>query len=160
MLGPLVIEVGRAVNPMNRALTLARGASLVFAAVLLAACGATGGNVTTTTPTSVVQTLTPTKAPTPKPTPKPTARPTAKPTNPPANTCGAPSNPWGYNFCGGSLIYSPPSTFCDYFTTCIPSFWESTKGYVEECSDGTYSHSGGRSGSCSDHGGNRRPLYS
>lgn len=100
----------------------------------------------------------PTAAPTAKPTARPTAQPTAKPTLA-AATCGAPSNPWGYNFCGGGFIYSPPSNFCDYFTTCIPSFWQSTKGYVEECVDGTFSHSGGRSGSCSSHDGDRRPLY-
>jgi hypothetical protein len=37
------------------------------------------------------------------------------------------------------------SDFCSYFN-CIPSFWQSTNGYGEECHDGTYSHSGGRSG--------------
>jgi hypothetical protein len=42
---------------------------------------------------------------------------------------------------------------------CIPSFWDSTNGFVMQCSDGLYSHSGGRSGSCSHHGGNRRALY-
>jgi hypothetical protein len=110
------------------------------------------GNVTA--PTTVTQTL----APTEPPTAAPTARPTAVPTKAP-DTCGAPSNPFGYNFCGGSLIDSPPSSFCDYFN-CIPSFWESTKGYVDQCNDGTYSHSGGRSGACSDHGGERRPLDS
>jgi len=57
------------------------------------------------------------------------------------------------------LIYNPPAAFCDYFP-CIPSFWTSTNGYVEECVDGDFSHSGGRSGSCSYHGGNYRPLYS
>src|SRR5207249_3463588 len=31
------------------------------------------------------------------------------------NLCGAPANPWGYNFCGGSFIYSPPVGFCTYF---------------------------------------------
>src|SRR5207253_5811985 len=73
----------------------------------------------------------PTVPPTALPTAPHTAVPTAPPTQRPANLCGAPSNPWGYNFCGGSLIYSPPSNFCDYFN-CIPSFWESTKGYVDE----------------------------
>jgi hypothetical protein len=95
-------------------------------------------------------------APSPLPSPKP---PPPPPPPPPANTCGAPANPWGYNFCGGSLIYSPPSNFCAYFN-CIPSFWQSTKGYVDECKDGSYSHSGGRSGACSYHGGELRPLYS
>ncbi len=76
---------------------------------------------------------------------------------PPPNLCGAPANPWNYNFCGVGTIMSPPSNFCSYFS-CIPSFWQSTNGYVEECVDGMYSHSGGVSGSCSSHGGNLRPL--
>lgn len=91
----------------------------------------------------------------PKPTPKPAPKPAPKPT-----TCGAPANPFGYDFClPATLIYSPPANFCGYFN-CIPSFWNSTKGYVDECVDGTYSHSGGRQGACSYHGGERRPLYS
>jgi hypothetical protein len=106
----------------------------------------------------------PSPSPSPRtPSPSPVARPPSPSTQaPPAaapNTCGAPLNPWGYNFCGGSLIYSPPSNFCAYFN-CIKSFWQSTKGYVDECHDGTYSHSGGRQGACSYHGGELRPLYS
>jgi hypothetical protein len=110
--------------------------------------------IATVAPTVALQTVAPTAAPTARPTAVPTARPTA----PPPNLCGAPPNPWNYNFCGGGTISSPPSNFCSYFN-CIPSFWQSTKGYVEECQDGTYSHSGGRSGSCSSHGGNLRALY-
>jgi len=96
---------------------------------------------------------------TPKPSPKPT--PVAAPKLPPApppSTCGAPANPWGYNLCSGQFIYSPPSNLCQYFN-CIPSFWKSTLGYVDECRDGTYSHSGGRQGACSYHGGELRPLF-
>lgn len=119
------------------------------------------------TATAVPPTPTPTPSPKPTPTPTPTPAPPPPPPTPPAppppppaaNTCGAPANPWGYNFCGGNLIYSPPSDFCGYFN-CIPSFWQHTLGYVDECQDGTYSHSGGRSGACSYHGGELRPLYS
>jgi hypothetical protein len=128
----------------------------------------------------------PTVKPTPKPTMKPTAIPTPIPTAVPVPTpiptprpiptaiptpipvvptptpvpviTGVNGNPWGYNFSGGSYIYSPPSNFCSYFT-CIASFWESTNGYVNECNDDTYSHSGGRSGDCSDHGGELRALF-
>jgi hypothetical protein len=76
-----------------------------------------------------------------------------------APTCGAPANPWGYNFCGrGHHITRPPSTFCRYFH-CIPSFWKQTSGYVMQCQDLQFSHSGGRSGSCSSHRGNKRALY-
>jgi hypothetical protein len=112
---------------------------------------------------SAQPTPTPTPAPTPKPTPTPVVvAPTAPPPPPPppaANTCGAPSNPWGYNFCAGNVIYAVPSDFCTYFP-CIPSFWKSTNGYAEECVDGKFSHSGGRQGACSYHGGESRPLLS
>jgi hypothetical protein len=108
-------------------------------------------------PPTVAPTPRPTVAPTARPTAAPTAKPTAAPTAPPRNLCGAPPNPWNYNFSGGGTISSPPGNFCDYFN-CIASFWTSTNGYVEECMDGTYSHSGGRSGSCSSHGGNLRSL--
>jgi hypothetical protein len=74
------------------------------------------------------------------------------------NLCGAPANPLGYTFCGsGSLIRSPDATVCDYFD-CIPAFWDGV-GYMIQCQDDTVSMSGGRSGSCSRHGGNRRPVH-
>jgi hypothetical protein len=112
------------------------------------------------TPTS---TLPPSPMPTPIPVaPKATQAPPPAATQPPiprvVNTCGAPQNPWGYNFCGGNFITAPPPNFCSYFA-CIPSFWNQTKGYVDECLDGKYSHSGGRQGACSYHGGESRPLY-
>jgi hypothetical protein len=74
------------------------------------------------------------------------------------NLCGAPKNPYGYNFCSGSEINSPASDVCSYFD-CIDNFW-SGKGYMEECKDGTYSMSGGRRGACSDHGGEERAVLS
>lgn len=89
---------------------------------------------------------------------KSTYKPPPPPPAPKVDLCGAPQNPWNYNFCsGGSTISSPPGTFCSYFN-CIKSFWQSTNGYVMQCQDGMYSHSGGVSGSCSQHGGNLRPL--
>jgi cytoskeletal protein RodZ len=72
--------------------------------------------------------------------------------------CGAPANPYGYNFCGGGDIYTPPSDICSYFT-CIDNFWNGT-GYMVECADGTYSMSGGHRGVCSYHGGEQRAVYS
>jgi hypothetical protein len=133
-------------------------------------------DVAATTPAATPTTVPPTARPaTHPPTHRPATRP---PTTPPPttrapvavrtttapkpvalSTCGAPSNPWGYNFCGrGAYITDPPASFCDVFN-CIPSFWKSTNGYVMQCDDLTYSHSGGRSGSCSYHGGNYRALY-
>ena len=41
--------------------------------------------------------------------------------------------------------------FCSTHT-CIPNFPNGT-GYVVQCADGEWSHSGGRPGACSDHGG-------
>jgi len=111
--------------------------------------------------TTAAPTPAPTAAPTPVPTRVPTPRPATTapppaPTQAPANLCGAPPNPWGYNFCTGSTIAAPPASFCSYFD-CIASFWNGT-GYVEECQDATYSKSGGHQGSCSHHGGNLRAL--
>jgi hypothetical protein len=141
-----------------------------FAALILAACGsADQASLPTTGASAAVVTATatsvPSVAPTPTPTPPPTPQPvpvapkvTAPPPPSPAfNYCGAPANPWHYNFCGGNVIYVVPASFCSYFP-CIPSFWQSTKGYAEECHDGMYSHSGGRPGACSYHDGELRAL--
>jgi len=159
------------------------GFSVAFAALILAACGATDQASLPTTGTSaavVTATATPapTAAPTPAPTlaptpqpvavaPKATIQPTQKPAPPPPappafNYCGAPANPWHYNFCGGSVIQPPPSNFCSYFN-CITSFWTEDRpndGYVIQCVDGRFSLSGGEAGSpCSSHGGPSRTLY-
>ena len=70
--------------------------------------------------------------------------------------CRAPSNPWGFTFCTGSVIYAPPAGICAYLD-CIPTF-DNGHGYVVQCADGMFSKSGGRQGTCSHHGGERRPL--
>lgn len=155
---------------------------VAFAALILTACESTDqANLPTTGATAAVVTATatpvptvsPTLAPTPAPTlkpvvataaPKATVRPTQKPTPPPPafNYCGAPANPWHYNFCSGSVIYSPPSNFCGYFN-CIASFRTEdipNDGYVIQCMDSRFSLSGGEAGGvCSSHGGPSRPLY-
>jgi hypothetical protein len=103
---------------------------------------------------------TPTHNPPPTHTPKPTHSPTPKPKPPTGPLCGAPSNPWGFNFCGrGGAIYPAnlPASVCDYFD-CIPNFPNGI-GYMVECKDGTYSMSGGRSGACSHHSGELREVY-
>lgn len=113
------------------------------------------GNATATAATQATATASPTMA---KPTPIPSKAPT-KPPAPTKTPCASPCNPWGYNFTPpGNLIYSPPSNFCSYFA-CIANF-PNGKGYVMECQDAKFSKSGGISGSCSQHGGNLRPLYS
>ena len=93
----------------------------------------------------------PPSTPTPAPAPPPTAASVV-------NLCGAPSNPWNYNFCGGNTITAPDPAICSYFH-CIASFWNGT-GYVVQCMDGTFSKSGGHTGVCSTHGGFGRNLYS
>lgn len=104
----------------------------------------------------------PTATPTPKPTPRPTPKPTqqVRPTPTPTPKCQAVNNnPWCYNFVPGNLIYNPNAAFCDYFA-CVSTFWSATRGYVVECANGEYSHSGGVSGACSRDGGVSRTLYS
>lgn len=152
------------------------GFAVAIGAVILAACGsasqaslpATGASAAILTASATAApTASATPAATPAPTlkpvvtfaPKATVQPTQKPPPPPPafNYCGAPANPWHYNFCGGSVITAVPSSFCSYFP-CIPSFWKSTNGYAEECVDGKYSHSGGRAGACSYHDGELRPV--
>ncbi len=73
-------------------------------------------------------------------------------------SAGGPPNPYGFDFCPGFLIFSPPGDICVYID-CIPNFWNG-RGYVIQCSDGMFGKSGGIRGSCSYHGGNSRPLYS
>jgi hypothetical protein len=150
---------------------------VVIAAFILAACGSTDkASLPTTGASAAVLTATATPVPTASPTPAPTPVPTLKPVvvapppqpvrtapPPPAfNYCGAPANPWHYNFCGGSVIQPPPSNFCSYFN-CITSFWTEDRpndGYVIQCVDGRFSLSGGEAGSpCSSHGGPSRTLY-
>jgi hypothetical protein len=124
---------------------------------------------------STLATAAPTTAPPSTTTPPATTRPpttTAKKpatTHPPRSSspastarpvslCGAPPNPYGYNFCGrGGYVTNPPADVCDYFD-CIDNFWNG-RGHMQECRDHTYSMSGGRPGSCSYHGGNLRPVY-
>jgi hypothetical protein len=96
-------------------------------------------------------------SPTTTASPRPTASPATQARSTPAETlCGAPPNPWGYNFCGGTRISAPPAPFCNYFS-CIPNFWNG-RGAVIQCTDLMFSKSGGISGSCSSHRGNYRYL--
>lgn len=51
----------------------------------------------------------------------------------------------------GSYSHAGDEGFCQEHD-CIGEF-ESEDGYVVKCTDGSYSHAGGKSGACSDHGG-------
>jgi hypothetical protein len=123
-----------------------------------AATATATATATDTPPPTVTATDTP-----PPPAPQPTDTPIPAPPPPPP-CVGVNGNPWCYDFNPGNLIYSPPGAFCSYFA-CIgsapsyTSFWNG-RGYVIECQDGRFSKSGGIQGSCSQHGGDLRPLYS
>jgi hypothetical protein len=150
------------IRKSRKGLCIILGVILVIAQVGCSGSGI-GDSTSTPTPTAttptiskVIPTVVPTKKPTPIPTPKPT--PKSQPTQPPVNptptqpACQAVNNnPWCYNFSPGKLIYIPPSGFCNYFN-CIPTFYGSDDpgdGYIVQCNDGSYSQSGGESGTCS-----------
>jgi hypothetical protein len=51
----------------------------------------------------------------------------------------------------GSFSHATDAEFCSTHQ-CIENF-PNGAGYIVQCTDGEWSHSGGRSGACSDHGG-------
>jgi hypothetical protein len=69
-------------------------------------------------------------------------------------------NPYCYtlNAKNGKLIRQPASGLCRY-VSCVSTFWKDTRGYVVECKDDRYSHSGGIKGACSRNKGVKQPLY-
>lgn len=98
---------------------------------------------------------------TPTPSVGPTSTPTAPPLTPTAAPCPDPyNNPWGYNFCPGTLITGPtPNAFCSVFR-CAYNYSRFGPGYVVECADGRFSHGGGNVGACKLDGKKvLRPLY-
>ena len=113
-------------------------------------------DATPTATSAPVETPLPTQPPTPTPVPTHPPTPLPFPMQPPTGLNG---NTWGYSFAPGNLIYSPEAQFCSYFG-CISTFWTATRGYVVECVNGLYSHSGGIRGACSRDGGPAAILYS
>jgi hypothetical protein len=87
----------------------------------------TGSSPTASAPVTPPAPKTPAPAPTPAPTPAPAVETV------------------------GSYSHATDGEFCSAHS-CIGSF-TTEGGAIVECSDGTYSHSGGISGACSDHGG-------
>ncbi|MFJ8577195.1 hypothetical protein [Micromonospora sp. NPDC093277] len=71
--------------------------------------------------------------------------------------CGAPANPYGYDFCGGQRIRRPARGVCDWFD-CVQGFW-SGKGWLVQCRDGTVSLTGGERDACAGHRGFRRTIW-
>ncbi|MGC5020324.1 hypothetical protein [Micromonospora sp. DT47] len=89
-------------------------------------------------------------------TPSPTASP-GSPSPTPGDRCGAPENPYGYNYCGGSYVDDPASDVCSYFD-CVDTFWNG-KGYMVQCQDGMVSMTGVQRGPCAEHSGTWRTVY-
>ncbi|WP_091339165.1 hypothetical protein [Micromonospora rhizosphaerae] len=109
-------------------------------------------------------------APTPRRVPRATPPPNAgpgpvrpapgspgSPTAMPADRCGAPENPYGYNYCGGDLVHEPAVGVCSYFT-CVDGFWAG-KGYLTVCDDGRVGMVGGGTGRCPERAGRKEPVY-
>jgi hypothetical protein len=94
-------------------------------------------------------------------TPKPRRTTPPRPSGPASplgdGLCGAPKNPWGYDFCGGSRIRQPDPGICNVFD-CGQDFWAG-RGYLVQCRDGSISLTGGRSQACAEHRGLRRTVW-
>ncbi|SCL59968.1 hypothetical protein [Micromonospora chersina] len=100
----------------------------------------------------------------PRPTPQrtrtaPTTAPSRSAAPQPAaeRRCGAPANPYGYDFCGGQRIRKPAAGICDWFE-CAPGFW-SGRGWLVQCRDGAVSLTGGQRESCAANQGYRRTFW-
>lgn len=65
--------------------------------------------------------------------------------------CDPNSSAYDPSVCGDTSPGGSDGSFCTTHA-CIDNFSEGT-GYIVECSDGEWSHSGGRPGACSYHGG-------
>jgi hypothetical protein len=133
-------------------------------AMVVAACGGETGPATPAAPPLATGTSNSPAASTPtqvtsEPQSVPTETPTPSPTTKAADTCGAPANTLGLNFCRrGHLVQPPaPNAVCTVFR-CIQNF-DNGKGYLEQCNDGQVSMSGGRQGACSKHNGEKQPIY-
>ena len=90
------------------------------------------------------------------PAPGPTGSP-GMPSPIPADRCGAPENPYGYNYCGGVLVREPAPDVCRWFT-CVEGFWAG-RGYLTVCEDGRLGMVGGPSGRCPERAGRKEPVY-
>ncbi|MFU8870430.1 hypothetical protein [Micromonospora sp. SL4-19] len=109
----------------------------------------------TATPTAGWPPVPPSPQPTGTVSSSPTPSATPSPTEP--DRCGAPANPYGYNYCGGSYVYDPAPDVCAWFA-CVQNLWEG-KGYLVQCEDGLISRTGMKRGPCAEHDGTRRPVY-
>ncbi|MFU8851478.1 hypothetical protein ACNAW0_10905 [Micromonospora sp. SL1-18] len=110
---------------------------------------------TTPTPTADSLPVQPSPQPTGTVTSSPTPSAAPSPTEP--DRCGAPANPYGYNYCGGSsYVYDPAPDVCSWFA-CVENLWDGN-GYLVQCEDGLISRTGMKRGPCAEHEGTRRPV--
>jgi hypothetical protein len=153
---------GSRVSQLSRNRLLAIGAGILVAGFVVGIAAGSGGNDTTTT---VTRAQAPAAAVASTPTPTRTVvrvhihthTVTHTVTRTVSQPVAAPSGPEGGD--GeegeedevGSYSHAGDAKFCEEHE-CIGDF-ENEPGEVVECSDGSYSHSGGISGACSDHGG-------
>lgn len=154
----------------RRGMVIALAAPLVAIVTACASTNTPAGDVALSTPLSSASAASASSSPSAEASPSPsvvavviTSAPAAvhstQAASAKSSTCGAPNNPYGYNFCGrGGYVTSPSADICSYFD-CIANFFNG-HGYMVECNDGTYSMSGGISGACSYHGGEDRAVYS
>lgn len=133
-------------------------------AMVLAACGETGPATPAAPPLVTGTSSSPAAASTPtqvasEPQSASPETPTPSLTTKAADTCGAPANTLGLNFCRrGHLVQPPaPTAVCTVFR-CIQNF-DNGKGYLEQCNDGQVSMSGGKQGACSKHNGEKQAIY-
>lgn len=80
-----------------------------------------------------------------------TGPPPANSPQPPATAQQTPTQTTGSVEGAGSFSHATDPEFCSRHE-CIENF-PNGSGYIVRCADGEWSHSGGRSGACSDHGG-------
>jgi hypothetical protein len=162
---------------------------IITLVVVLLLCGAVSNGIahssqnstitdsTTPTATQIAQNhIVPTSAPratakptaTPTPTPIPPTptpeqvQPTSVPTQAPAPTCDmyeAGGVCYDTNSAGGSPVTVTPAGFCSAYP-CVTDFSTANRGYIVECGNGKWSHSGGITGVCSRDGNVAATLYS
>ncbi|MFI0791469.1 hypothetical protein ACH4OY_02010 [Micromonospora rubida] len=157
----------------RRTVAVAAAAALLLPVVLLESDPPVrpGSDVAAAATAAPTPTPTPTVAPAPASAARPPSRAaavgragpkqpwrgTASPNPERDGRCGAPVNPFGYDYCGGSSIRKPDIRVCDYFD-CGQDFWAG-RGYLVQCRDGAFSLTGGRADVCATHDGLRRTVW-
>lgn len=144
----------------RRTVAAAAGAALLLPAVLFESDPPVRPASDIAAAATAATTASPSPRPTGRATPTSTPRARRAAASPAASRdplCGAPANPLGYGYCGGSRIREPDRRVCDWFD-CGRNFWAG-RGYLVLCRDGSVSLTGGQRGVCAGHGGLRRTVW-